>query len=319
MAIPFIYKYIPKKLDEFIFSDELDIILNLLVDMDNMNILLIGNSGSGKTALINILLDKYYKDPSLINDDNVLFINNLKEQGIQYYRNDVKTFCQTKSHIKKTIVLDDIDLINEQSQQVFRNCIDKYKDSVQFLCSCRNTQKVIDSIQSRINCITLNPLTYENMSKILHHIVSEECISIDIEAIEFLLNISQNSARMMINYLEKLKLLDTHITKTLCCDICTTISFNDFNNYTVYCKNGDLVSAIKIISELSKTGFSVMDILDNYFQFIKYVDNLTEIQKYEITKLIMKYISIFHNIHEDEIELLLFTNNLIILFNNYIQ
>ena len=104
MAIPFIYKYIPKKLDEFIFSDELDIILNLLVDMDNMNILLIGNSGSGKTALINILLDKYYKDPSLINDDNVLFINNLKEQGIQYYRNDVKTFCQTKSHIKKNSV-----------------------------------------------------------------------------------------------------------------------------------------------------------------------------------------------------------------------
>ena len=42
-------------------------------------------------------------------------INNLKDQGIQYYRNEVKIFSQTRSNIpfkKKIIVLDDIDLIN---------------------------------------------------------------------------------------------------------------------------------------------------------------------------------------------------------------
>jgi|TARA_Y100000992_G_scaffold172588_4_gene116289 DNA polymerase III delta prime subunit len=313
--IPFIFKYIPKNLEDFMFTEDLNNILNLLLYMDNMNMLLIGNSGSGKTALIKILLHKYYKDPSLINNDNVLYINNLKEQGIQYYRNDVKTFCQTKSHVKKTIILDDIDLINEQSQQVFRNCIDKYGDSVNFLCSCRNTQKVIESIQSRIICITLKPLTYENMSKILYNIVKKENISIDTDACDFILAISENSARMMINYLEKLKLLDTHITKPLCCDVCTSISFDDFNKFTTLCKEANLSGALKIINNLSDTGFSVMDILDNYFQYIKYIENLSEKQKYEITKLIMKYISIFHNIHEDEIELTLFTNNLIILFS----
>ena len=29
--------------------------------------------------------------------NNVLLINNLKEQGISYYRSEVKTFCQTPS------------------------------------------------------------------------------------------------------------------------------------------------------------------------------------------------------------------------------
>ena len=53
-----------------------------------------------------------------------------------------------------------------------------------------------------------------------------------------------------------------------------------------------------------------MDIYDNYFIFIKTTDILNENQKYEIIKLLCKYISIFHNIHEDEIELALFTNNL---------
>ena len=68
--------------------------------------------------------------------------------------------------------------------------------------------------------------------------------------------------------------------------------------------------AIDIFYELYDKGYSVMDIYDNYFIFIKITDILSETQKYEIIKLLCKYISIFHNIHEDEIELALFTNNL---------
>ena len=54
-----------------------------------------------------------------------------------------------------------------------------------------------------------------------------------------------------------------------------------------------------------------MDILDNYFLYIKISDILSENEKYTITPFICKYITVFHNIHEDEIELALFTNNLI--------
>ena len=54
-----------------------------------------------------------------------------------------------------------------------------------------------------------------------------------------------------------------------------------------------------------------MDILDTYFLFIKCTDILIEEQKYEIIKLLCKYIVIFYNIHEDEIELAIFTKNLI--------
>jgi hypothetical protein len=58
-----------------------------------------------------------------------------------------------------------------------------------------------------------------------------------------------------------------------------------------------------------------MDILDNYFLFIKNTTILNEDQKYNIIPFICKYISIFHNIHEDEIELALFTNNLMKILN----
>ena len=79
-------------MNEFQISENFKTILTTLVSMDNLNILLIGNSGSGKTTLINALLREFYIESSKINDNNVLFINNLKEQGIQYYRTEVKTF-----------------------------------------------------------------------------------------------------------------------------------------------------------------------------------------------------------------------------------
>jgi hypothetical protein len=58
-----------------------------------------------------------------------------------------------------------------------------------------------------------------------------------------------------------------------------------------------------------------MDILDNYFIYIKLTNSIDEDLKFEIIKIICTYITIFHIVHEDEIELSLFTNNIISLFN----
>ena len=58
--------------------------------MNNLNILLVGNSGCGKTSLLYATIREYYNRK--IPKQNVLYINNLKEQGIQYYRTEVKTF-----------------------------------------------------------------------------------------------------------------------------------------------------------------------------------------------------------------------------------
>ena len=57
-----------------------------------------------------------------------------------------------------------------------------------------------------------------------------------------------------------------------------------------------------------------MDILDNYFMYIKTTDLLSEEDKYKIIPHICKYITIFNTIHEDEIELTLFTNDIISIF-----
>ena len=282
--------------------------------MDSLNILLVGNIGSGKTSILYATIREYYNMKD-IPSNNVLLINNLKEQGISYYRSEVKTFCQTPSVVpykKKFIILDDIDFINEQSQQVFRNCIDKYSHKVHFLASCSNTQKVIESIQSRCTIIKLKPISQQYLKTIFNKIKTQEKLNITQNAENFILNICNNSVRLLINYLEKFKLLNISIDEKKVKEICTNISFYEFENYTnAWYTEKNLSKSITLIYSIYNKGYSVMDILDSYFSFIKITNIIEEDIKYKIIIFILKYIAVFHTLHENDIELIIFTNELL--------
>lgn len=320
----FIYKFKPTMFLDFEIDQDIILLLRTLINMNNLNILFVGDIGSGKTTLIDALIKEYYNAQNTTGNDkviepksyadNIMHINSLKEQGINFYRNEVKTFCQTCSsikHKKKIVVLDDVDLINEQSQQVFRNCIDKYSNNVHFISSCSNTQKVIESIQSRLSIIKIKPFTRENLSKIMQKIKLRENLCIQPDAEQFALNICNNTAKILINYMEKFKLLNTDITLDLATKVCTNISFFLFEEFSQLIKSRNLTGAIRTLYGIYDKGYSVMDILDTYSLFVKTTPMFDENEKYTIISIICKYITVFHNIHEEPIELALFVNNLI--------
>lgn len=310
----FIKKYRPKSLNEFELDPNFSKILQTSIYTENVNILLVGHPGNGKTSIINTIVEDYYQISSHFNyTNNLLRINNLKDQGINFYRHDVKNFCQTTSSIigkKKYVVLDDIDFMNEQSQQVFRNTIDKYQHKVNFIASCTNIQKVIDSIQSRFVIVNIKPIQEEGIEKIMNKVIAQENIIISKDAKDFVIKVCNLSIKAMLNYLEKFKLLNEIITLDLAINTCTNIGFQTFEEFTYKLKNHKLNDAINIFYELHDNGYSVLDILDSYFMFIKITSLFSEDEKYKIIPIVCKYISVFHEIHENEIELALFTNNI---------
>lgn len=314
----FINKYKPIYFEDY--DDNMSIIntLKLIMKTNNTNILLSGDYNSGKSTLLNTVFSEYFRDiPCSDYNNNILYINNITDQGINYYRNDVKNFCQIRCNIpnkKKMIIMDDIDLINEQSQQVFRSFIDKYSKNVFFIASTSNIQKVIDSLQTRFNILKLESFKDSTVQSIVDKIKSNENIQMDNDAQEFIINISNNNLKLLIQYLHKCKLMNMNITLELASNICCGISFMIFEKYTKYVMEKQLGKAIDVLLELYNKGYSIIDIFDGYFLFIKKYNEIKEEQKYEIIKYICKYISIFYNIHEDEIELSFFTNNLVELF-----
>jgi DNA polymerase III delta prime subunit len=311
---PFVIKYKPYFIHEFGMNSHMEGVLKLFLKIDDLNILFYGNTSSGKTILLDAMIREYYQ---LSREDhfpieNILYINNLKEQGVSYYRTEMKTFCQSKSIIrgkKKMVVIDDLDNVNEQSQQVFRNYIDRYKNNIHFISVCTNMQKVIESVQSRLHIMKLETLTDHQIKDHMNHIIERENIHIEPACKEYLLYICNHSCRTIVNYLEKLVLLDQYINIALCKQVCLNISIQQFENYIHALQRQELGNAIDIFYDLFDSGYSVIDILDLFFTFIK-TNDLDETIKYKIIPSLCKYITIFHNVHEDVIELALFTNSI---------
>ena len=318
MKLPFLLKYQPNTINDFINDADLKNFLNLLLKFNNLNILFNGKNGTGKSCMLTTIINEYYKDYTKSDiENNTLYINTLKDQGIQYYRNEVKTFCQTNSSIygkKKFIIIDDIDNINEQSQQVFRNCIDSYSNNVNFIASCCNSQKILENIQSRLLILKMPDIGEEHLKITLNKIKETEDIVIDKDAEELTIKLCDNSLRLLINYLEKFKLIDCNIDMNIVKSICSNISVDKFDSLTKLMVNDkNLQSSLKEIYSIYDEGYSVMDILDNYFQYIKNSSKLNDETKYKIIKIICKYITIINDIHEHQIELALFVNNIIMI------
>lgn len=317
----FITKYKPYFMDEFITDKKMLFVLKTLQELDDLNILFIGHSNSGKTTLLYTLIRDYYglSRTDNIPENNIMLINNLKEQGINFYRNEMKTFCQSHSSIlnkKKMVIIDDIDNINEQSQQVFRNYIDKYKNNVNFISVCTNIQKVIESIQSRVHIINMKPNNEQYLRDIMENIIEKEKIIIDQPSKDYLINISNFSVRNIINNLEKIFILEEPIEIELCKRICSNISFQLFEKYIEFIKKEKLYEAIQVFYDIHDYGYSVIDILDYFFSFVKITEILNEEEKYKIIPFLCKYITVFHILHENVIELALFTNKMFIIINN---
>lgn len=314
MSLTFSEKYKPRYLNDFNLSHEMEHLLETLTHNNDMNILFIGEHGTGKTCLIETLLRNYYETTEYKN--NVLEINNLHEQGIQYYREDVKTFCQTSfiNSKKKTIIIDDLDTINENSQQVFINMMDKYK--VQFICSCSNPQQVIENIKSRLFNINIPVFSEEKLTRIMQLICMNENIVVDKNVEPFLIKISNNSIRLLKKYLEKLFLLNIkkNVTLDIALECCTSISFHTLDDYITFCKNKEMVKAIELILSISDLGFSPIDIYENLSLFVETTNNIDERIKFKLIELICKYITLFYNIHEHNIELVLLTREIVFLF-----
>lgn len=316
MTESFLTQYRPTTIADFQLDPTMENALYSFLEMDDLNLLLYGNPSCGKSILMETIVREYYqlKKGDVFPEYNLMVINNLKEQGIQYYRQEMKSFCQSRCTLagkKKIILIDDLDNMNEQSQQVFRNYMDKYRDNIHVVAVCTNLQKVIESLQSRMHIMQIHHLSLEKIKNVMTSILEKEQFNIPKDCQDYLLSICNHSVRTVINHIEKLYILDQPVTLDLCKSVCSNISFQHFDLYLDAIRDKQLIEAIRILYDLYYSGYSVIDVLDYFFLFVKNTDRLDETTKYQIIPILCKYITVFYNVHEDVIELALFTNYII--------
>ncbi len=182
------------------------------------------------------------------------------------------------------------------------------------------SEQSLESYLQEQNIVALADIDTRHLTHLLRAEGAQSvCITTELDneaaqkkAQEFILNVCNNSIRLLVNYMEKFKLLNLSIDEKKVKEICTNISFYEFENYTkAWYVEKNLQKSIKLIYSIYNKGYSVMDILDSYFSFIKVTNIIKEDVKYKIIIFILKYIAVFHTLHENDIELVIFTNELL--------
>jgi DNA polymerase III gamma/tau subunit len=154
-------------------------------------------------------------------------------------------------------------------------------------------------------------LSNDKIRHIIGFISKNENIIMSNDASEYLIKIADNCIRNVVNNLEKIHIIGEPVDLDLCHKICSYVNCHNFDRYIAEIRGKENIgSAIKILYDIYNYGYSVIDVLYYFFYFVKTTELMSEKEKYEIISIICKYICVFHNIHENVVELALFTNDI---------
>ena len=315
-----IHKYKPKNIDELLLSTNNKYLLTKYLENSYFNLILEGETGCGKSCLINIIIKHYYNNNNLINN-YVCYISLLRDQGIHFYKNEVKIFinnCIVNSY-KKIIVIEDVEMFSDVIQQYFYELVKNYKNTIYFILSTSNILRINSNFSYLLDIIKFEPLNHDYLLNILNTIILKENINIDSNIKKYIINLSNNSINNLINNIEKIKLLYNNFeslndVKEL--DIESNIIINYYDELIDHCINKEKKEAVSFVLNLIHKGHSIIDILENFLYYIKNnTTNISEKQKYLIIKYIINYINNHFTIEEDNIEIIFFVNHLYNIIN----
>ena len=152
----------------------------------------------------------------------------------------------------------------------------------------------------------------DTVSNIMDNIIKCEQLQIPPETKKYILTFSKYSIREIISHLEKISILSKigeSVDIEKCKKIISDISYKEFEKYIMLLKDNNVDDAVQILYNIHDYGYSVIDILDKFYAFVKNTDLIDEDKKYNLLPILCKYITYFHNLHEDIIEVVLFTQD----------
>jgi|SaaInlStandDraft_6_1057023.scaffolds.fasta_scaffold29675_2 replication factor C subunit 2/4 len=209
-------KYRPKTLDTLVQQEDIKQVIEYAREHDAMpHMLLYGPAGTGKTTTALAICKYLYWQPDkniLENEkvmrERVLELNASDDRGIQFVREDIKSFAQNtiSEHPGlprfKIIILDESDAMTSDSQFALRMIIELYSSTTRFIMMCNFVNKIIMPIKSRTMKIRYKAITLPVMENMIENIAKKEKLTIEKDFIKELRIISKGDMRKSINLLE---------------------------------------------------------------------------------------------------------------------
>ena len=289
----------------FIMNPNKKEILEKLIINNNMKLMLIGDSETGKTTLINIILD--YIDSAQY---HVLKLKTYNDVRVNYFRQDMKQFCQMNNTLKKIIIIDDLDFIKDTSQHILCSLMNKF-ENLQFIYSSRNIRKINDNIINKCIVFELDRLNMRELELFQDMYIKMFNIKLCDKSKHYMLNNCDRHASIIYSNLKCISLYNDDVNLDIIKEVCSIDQNNNFYTYFTLIKNNNIIDANKMLIHINSNSVSLIDMFELLYTYIKKNTTLfDEIQKLHIIKIISNYKLLLSTQSERKIEIYFITSDI---------
>lgn len=306
----FLEKYSPTTIDSLPYESKFTTILRNFIDINLLQLILVSDNTFSKNIVINSIINTMH-----IAKRDILFLSNFKDQGVSNIRSEIKLFSQiakTNSNAKRMLIIEDIESYSDNIQKLFINNIDKWSKNINVIITCNNLYNMNESLTSRLLPITIPAVTKSTINSIIERICDKEDIRLGKENVDLIITLSENNLLSVFHILQKCALLQENVEldEEIIKISCTIINIEKIKGYFNLVKSKKINEGYNYLLEIVENGYSVIDILNELYLFVKITSILSEEEKYKCFKIISDYIVNFITVHEEELELLILTHDL---------
>jgi replication factor C small subunit len=252
-----IEKYRPNGLDDIVGHEPIIKILKRFIAKNNVtHLIFAGEQGVGKTATAIALAKDFYGEHWKSNFDE---LNASDERGISVVREFIKERAETGTYGNypfRMIFLDEGDFLTSEAQAALRRTIERYSSNCRFIISCNYHSKLIKPIQSRCATFTFGRLTKGNLTVIINNICKNEGITIENDAIDYLIAHADGDSRPVINTIQILSYITDNIDVEILSEILKVPRTETVKDIIQMAITGDFIEAKNMFAtEFIETGF----------------------------------------------------------------
>lgn len=273
MAQPLANKYRPKTFEDVSEQTAIKVIIENQIKNNDLRsaYLFCGGAGTGKTTCARIVAN-------MINEGkgNPIEMDAASNNSVEDVRR-IATDCKFKAMDSKykIYIIDECHSLSNAAWQAMLKLLEETPAGVLFIFCTTDPQKIPGTILSRVQRYNFQRISKEGIVKRLNYICSQENITVEMEALDYIAKIAQGGMRDAITSLDKCiayskDLSIGNVVKVLSAGV-TPYQLHDF---TCSLLDKNLNEAMKQLNSFFMSGIDMSLLVNMYFEF------LLNLQKY---------------------------------------